>query len=144
MSSKHLRKDPSFLRHRRRVVIIDASRSLSDLLGFLLAHEGHEAQTATDGPTAVELIRTFEPDVVVSSIVLPGGLDGFEVASQIQRCLSKKPLLIAHTSYSKREISERARAAGFDLYLPKPCSFEDLLRAVEFVSDAADCEDLQL
>lgn len=141
MHSKHPLNDPSSL--QRRVVIMGAARGGSHILRLMLERDGHEVQTATDGRAGLELVRSMEPDVVISSIELPG-LDGYEVASEIQASLSKKPLIIAHTGYSKREIGERAKAAGFDLYLAKPCLFSDLKRAVAFSSEAAGCEDLQL
>src|SRR5690606_32448708 len=141
MHSHHPPNDPSSL--QRRVVIMDAARGVAHTLRLMLERCGHEVRTATDGPTGVELTRAMEPDVVISCIELPG-LDGYEVASEIQSGLRRKPLIIAHTAYTKREIGERAKAAGFDLYLARPCLLSDLQRAVAFSSEAAGCEDLQL
>lgn len=141
MHSKNSLSDPSS--PRRRVVIIGPAHGGSHSLRLMLERDGHEVQFAPDGPAGLELARSMEPDVVISSIELPG-LDGCELARAIRSSLSRKPLVIAHTAYSKREIGERAKAAGFDLYLAKPCLFSDLQRAVASSGEAADLEDLRM
>jgi CheY-like chemotaxis protein len=80
---------------------------------------------------------------VFSCIELPG-LDGYEVAKEIRKSLPNKPLLVAHTSYGKWQIGERAKEAGFDVLLTKPASIADLWRVLSFIEGTTDCEDLRL
>jgi CheY-like chemotaxis protein len=62
---------------RGRVLIVDDDRKIRDLLLDLLNLEGYEVATALDGAEAIDLAQSFEPDVVVSDVVMPrvGGLE---------------------------------------------------------------------
>ena len=81
---------------------------------------GYEARLAHDGPTALEAARTYQPQVVLLDIGLPG-MNGYEVALRLRaEAKGHPPLLIALTGYSAREDRERAKEVGFDQLLTKP------------------------
>ena len=128
---------------RYRIVVVDSIRESAYVLRWLLERDGHEVKTANDGHSALELVKSADPEIVVSCIALLG-LDGFELARAIRQSQPKKPLLIAHTSYSRHEIGERAKEAGFDLFLPKPALFDDYRRAVDSLESRDECDDLWL
>jgi CheY-like chemotaxis protein len=121
----------------RRIVVIGAGAPLVDSLRCILERFGHEVATATDGESGVEMVKSLRPDVVLSSIEL-ARLNGYGVTEAIREALPQKPLLVAHSSYSKSEISQRAKQAGFDRYLGKPASVELLLRVIASVDGADD------
>jgi CheY-like chemotaxis protein len=144
MSQSNPSSSSTSLQARQRVVAIDAHGGTVVLVRRMLEHFGHEVHTATVGRTGVDLVKSVEPDVVISSVKIPG-LDGFQIANEIRRAsLVKRPLMIVHTSYSKQAIGEQAKAAGFDLYLSKPLSLPELVRAVAFESSATGYEEMQL
>src|SRR4030095_9882210 len=62
---------------RGRILIVDDDRKILDLLIELLASEGYDIASAIDGGEAFELALTFEPDTVISDVVMPvvGGLE---------------------------------------------------------------------
>jgi PAS domain S-box-containing protein len=62
---------------RGRVLIVDDDRKILDLLVDLLALEGYDVATACDGAQAIELALSFQPDLIVSDVVMPvlGGLE---------------------------------------------------------------------
>ena len=62
---------------RGRVLIVDDDRKILDLLVELLELEGYEVSAATDGAEALDKAASFDPDVVVSDVVMPivGGLE---------------------------------------------------------------------
>ena len=64
---------------RRRVLVVDDNESNADSLGVLLRAFGQDVYTAHDGPSAIELARHHQPDVILLDIGLPG-IDGYEVA----------------------------------------------------------------
>lgn len=113
-----------------RVLVIEPRTEAGYVTKKLLESAGHQVEFATNGKKGVELAVTHEPDVVTTSIEVPE-LDGFEIASELRARLSKKPRLIATTSYAKSEIGDRLKAVGFDYYLAKPFSRESLLTVVE-------------
>jgi CheY-like chemotaxis protein len=85
---------------------------------------GHEVRSAHDGPSALEVSKSFTPDVVLLDIGLPR-MDGYEVARRLRRISGRDNLvLVAMTGYGQEEDRRQAYEAGFDLHLTKPISFE--------------------
>jgi CheY-like chemotaxis protein len=121
----------------RRIVVIGSADSFVNSLRCILERFGHWVTTATDGQSGVDIVKAEQPDVVISSIEL-ARLNGFEVAEAIREALPQKPLLVAHSSYSKSEISQQAKQAGFDRYLGKPASVVDMLRVIASVDGTGD------
>lgn len=111
---------------RCRIMVVDDNRDAADMLGILLRMQGHVVQVAHDGFAAVQMAPTFNPDVVLLDIGLPG-LDGYAVAKQLRRLQSRTPLcLIAVTGYGQEEDRARSRAAGFDHHIVKPVEPSEL------------------
>lgn len=109
-----------------RIMVVDDNRDAADILGILLRMQGHVVQVARDGFAAVQMAPTFNPDVVLLDIGLPG-LDGYAVARQLRRLQSGRSLcLIALTGYGQDEDRERSRAAGFDHHIVKPVEPSEL------------------
>jgi CheY-like chemotaxis protein len=87
---------------------------------------GHEVRTAQDGPAAIEEARTYEPEVVLLDIGLPG-MDGLEVARRLRQELGlKDALLVAMTGFGQEEDRCRSQEAGFNAHLVKPVDLETL------------------
>jgi CheY-like chemotaxis protein len=88
---------------------------------------GYEVESASDGPEAVRKALSWQPDVAVVDIGLPG-LDGYEVARRIRAELADRIRLVAFTAHGQPEDKARAVDAGFDAHLAKPADADDLLR----------------
>jgi len=104
----------------RRVLVIedniDAAESLSDALSLF----DHQVEVALTGPAGVEKARTFNPEVVICDIGLPG-MDGYAVAKALRADpRSEKAYLVALSGYAFEEDVARALAAGFDRHMTKP------------------------
>jgi signal transduction histidine kinase len=111
---------------RRRVLIVDDNDDNAASLGLLLRALGQDVYTASDGPTALKLIRAHRPDVVLLDIGLPA-MDGYEVARQCrQDPRLDSTILVAMTGYGKDEDRRRSQEAGFNAHFVKPMSLEDL------------------
>jgi CheY-like chemotaxis protein len=105
---------------RFRILIVDDYRDAADTLALLLRLGGHEARTAGDGPTALDVAREFHPDVVFLDLGLPG-MDGCEVAKRLRHEASlKRPLLVALTGHTDGDSIRRVSDGGFDHHLLKP------------------------
>jgi len=63
----------------RKILIVDDNEDAAESLAALLQIEGHETRTACSGESALDIVPSFNPDVVVLDICLPGA-DGYEVA----------------------------------------------------------------
>jgi two-component system OmpR family response regulator len=76
---------------RARVLVVDDEMALRDMLAFGLSRAGFLVKGATDGTNALEVVRTWSPDVIVLDIMLPG-LDGFELLPALRR-LTEIPIV---------------------------------------------------
>ncbi len=88
---------------------------------------GFRVEEAHNGLQALERAQELRPDIVVSDLNIPG-IDGFELTRRIKQDprLCDVPVL-AVTGYAAFAAEpERARRAGCDAVLSKPCSPEDL------------------
>jgi two-component system CheB/CheR fusion protein len=101
---------------------VDALESSAALLRI----DGHDVQTARDGPATLLAVEQFSPEVVLLDIGLPG-MDGYEVARRIRSMPDQHDtLLIAHSGYGEEEHLQRATQAGFDHHLIKPADLGQL------------------
>ena len=85
-----------------------------------------EVQVAHDGPSALALLDSFEPELVLLDIGMPG-MDGYQVAARVRALPSQRhTVLIALTGWGQSEDRERSRAAGFDEHFVKPVDISTL------------------
>jgi signal transduction histidine kinase/CheY-like chemotaxis protein len=109
-----------------RILVVDDNQDGTEMLALLLRHEGHDVQTAADGPTALEVAGAFRPDMVLLDIGLPG-MDGHAVARRLRQAdAGKGMVLVAVTGYGQDEDRRRSRDAGFDHHLVKPVDIATL------------------
>jgi CheY-like chemotaxis protein len=118
----------------RRVLIVDDNPDAAEILAEALEESGHEVRTVGDGPSALQLVETFVPDVAFLDIGLPA-MDGYELASHLRRVpsLANKPL-VAITGYAQDDDRQRALASGFDEHLAKPLDLDRVLECIETLS----------
>ena len=113
---------------RGRVLIVDDDRRMLDLLVDLLEVEGYEISTALNGAEALDLAGAFDPDVVVSDVVMPvlGGLELCRRLKDDPRTAYVPVLLISGLITSDNGGIEGLHA-GADDYLDLPFRNEELL-----------------
>jgi DNA-binding response OmpR family regulator len=112
---------------QRRIAVIEDEQSIAASVAARLTAEGFDVQTAADGPSGVELCRSFRPDLVVLDLMLPG-LDGLEVCRRIQQ-ERHVPVLMLTARDSTTDL-EVGLAVGADDYLTKPFSPRELVARV--------------
>lgn len=112
--------------HSGRVLVVDDNVDSAESLGLLLGLMKYQVRIAHDGPTALKVVREFQPEIVLLDIGLPG-MDGYEIARRLRRQPeTKKVLLAAVTGYGGEEDRRLSREAGFDHHLIKPVGADTL------------------
>jgi DNA-binding response OmpR family regulator len=110
-----------------RVLIADDDRDTVLSLATLLLREGHEIREVYRGDAVLDQVHAYKPDVVLLDIGMPG-LTGFEIARHMQQELGRaRPLLIAVTAWNQPSAKVLGKLVGFDHYLTKPYSTDELL-----------------
>jgi CheY-like chemotaxis protein len=108
-----------------RILLVEDNPDVAHALAQLLKILGHTVSIAYDGKAALETALTFQPEVVLVDIGLPG-MDGYEVAKRLRQSPVSITQLIALSGYGQAEDKRRAQAAGFDRHLTKPVDVQAL------------------
>lgn len=124
-----------------QILVVEDNYDSATTTGWLLESMGYPNYTlAQDGPTALEVARRMQPDVVMLDIGLPG-MNGYEVCRELRRDPRfVNTLIIAQTGWGQDRYREMAYFAGFNHHLTKPLrpvELEALLSKVVPRSDAA-------
>lgn len=102
------------------VLVVDDNPTNLKLIAYLLQAKGYEVRTAGDAESALEVVRTARPRLILMDLQLPG-MDGLELTRQLKRSPETRDIVvIAVTAYAMRGDEQRARAAGCDDYMAKP------------------------
>src|SRR3989475_2878973 len=133
-----------------RILVVEDEEKVSRFVTRGLAAERFAVDVARDGKTGWELAQTYQYDVIILDLMLPG-LTGGEVLSRIRKSKSQVPILILT---ARDSISDKVEnfEAGADDYLTKPFAFAELLvrvkallrRTVVNRSSVLRVDDLQL
>ncbi len=112
-----------------RVLVAEDEALIRLDLVELLTAEGYQViAEAGDGEEALELARSFEPDLVVMDVKMPK-MDGITAAAVIAE--ERIAPVVMLTAFSQRELVERARDAGAMAYVVKPFDASDVVPAIE-------------
>jgi two-component system, cell cycle response regulator DivK len=115
------------------VLIVEPHADTSDMYCDYFSHQDVSTITASNAldALAVALMPAPTADVVVTNIKLPGELDGIDLVTRLRGTARTRrigTIILSARAFSSDE--ERARAAGCDLFVLKPCLPEVLLKQV--------------
>ena len=110
----------------RRVLLVDDEAGFTELLRDLLQMDNYEVEVAHDGEEGLEKVRSFNPEVIISDIVMPR-LSGFEMFKKIKANpdTAKIPFLFITGFQDDRVLSE-ARKIGVFGILKKPIDIDQI------------------
>jgi len=114
-----------------RVLAVDDDPDTLDCVAELLTLRGAFVVPATSAAAALDALRRFKPDVLVSDIGMPDR-DGYDLIRDI-RGLGRSPdelPAVAVTAFTSPEDRRRALAAGFQVHLTKPVDPGELTAVV--------------
>jgi CheY-like chemotaxis protein len=117
------------MRPRKRILVVDDNYDQAKTMNMLLSLMGHEICLAHDGPGAIEAAISFQPDVALIDIGLPG-MNGYDVARRLREMPQfQDTVLVAQTGWGQEEDRLRSIEAGFDHHVVKPANL-DLLQEI--------------
>ncbi len=123
----------------RKVLIVDDEPNIVTALEFLFRRSGYEVRLATNGAEALQEVDSFQPDVVLMDVMMPGR-SGYEVCQHLreQPELARIKIVMLSAKGSEAEVS-KGLSLGADLYVTKPFSTQELVNTIDrlFASDDA-------
>lgn len=116
--------------NKQKILIVDDDENIAELISLYLTKECFETMIVGDGESALETIKTFEPNLILLDLMLPG-IDGYEVCRNV-RATSGTPIIMLS---AKGEIFDKVLGLelGADDYMEKPFDSKELVARVKAV-----------
>ncbi|MFN0032774.1 MAG: response regulator transcription factor [Flavobacteriales bacterium] len=134
---------------KQKILLVDDEQDILELIGYNLEKEGYEVKTALNGRKALEVARSFNPDLVLLDVMMPE-MDGMETCRELREDDNLRNVLIAFLTARNEDYSQIAGFdAGADDYISKPIKprvlisrVKALLRRKQLAQPAQDVENL--
>jgi CheY-like chemotaxis protein len=118
---------------KRNALIVDDQPDIRKLIMMTMESEDFNLHEADNGEDAWRIAQTLRPAVVLLDVMMPGGLDGYQVCEKIKKdpMLQSLTKVILLTARGQKTDIEHGQAMGCDAYLVKPFSPIELLDTVD-------------
>src|SRR5688572_11302475 len=110
------------------VLVVDDEPNLRKVLGTLLEGAGHATSRAANAHEALDLVRSQDPDLVITDLRMPDG-DGMELLSWMRRDFPEIPVIVL-TAHGSIDLAVEAMRRGAHDFLGKPFEKERVLATV--------------
>ena len=115
---------------KQKILIVDDDNNIAELISLYLIKECFETRICNDGESAINTFDTFNPDLILLDLMLPG-IDGYQVCREI-RTKSQVPIIMLS---AKGEVFDNVLGLemGADDYMEKPFDSKELVARVKAV-----------
>ncbi len=111
----------------KHILVVDDESQITRVLRTTLSSHGYDIRVANDGETALEIMKDWTPDLVITDLSMPN-MDGLELCRRL-RAKSQVPIIVLSVRGEERT-KVQALDAGADDYITKPFGMEELLARV--------------
>jgi DNA-binding response OmpR family regulator len=115
----------------KKVMIVDDEPRVVNLVREVLLATGFDVIAAFSGDSAIELAALEQPDLILLDIILPGEMDGYQVAKRLRE-FSDVPIIMLTAKVREADMLHGFEV-GADDYITKPFSSKELLARVQAV-----------
>jgi two-component system, OmpR family, KDP operon response regulator KdpE len=110
-----------------RILVVDDDSQITRVLRTTLTSQRYDVRVANDGETALEIIKDWSPDLVITDVSMPN-MDGLALCHEL-RTRSQVPIIVISVKEDDRT-KVKALDLGADDYVTKPFSMTELLARV--------------
>lgn len=111
----------------RHILVVDDEPQITRVLRTTLSTHGYELRVANDGDAALDIIKDWTPDLVITDLSMPN-MTGLDLCRRI-RMQSRMPIIVLSVKGEERAKIE-ALDSGADDYITKPFNMNELLARV--------------
>src|SRR5271169_3446778 len=115
------------MNEHRRILVVDDESQITRVLRTSLSSQGYDIRVANDGETALEIMKDWTPDLVITDLSMPN-MDGLQLCRRL-RPSTQIPIIVLSVRGEERT-KVQALDAGADDYVTKPFGIEELLARV--------------
>ena len=112
---------------KRNILVVDDEPQITRVLKTSLSSQGYSIRTASDGKQALQEMKSWVPDLVITDLRMPN-MDGLELCRAI-RTESRVPIIVLSVK-GEETIKVESLDAGADDYVTKPFNMNELLARV--------------
>ncbi len=118
---------------KQKILIVDDDDNIAELISLYLLKECYDTRIAGDGAAALASVRSWQPDLMLLDLMLPG-MDGYQVCREVRSSAESADLPIIMLS-AKGEIFDKVLGLemGADDYMEKPFDPKELVARVKAV-----------
>lgn len=115
---------------KQKILIVDDDTNIAELIDLYLTKECFQCELAFDGDMALKKHTTFQPDLILLDIMLPG-IDGYDICREIRKTSSVPIIMLS----AKGEVFDKVLGLelGADDYIIKPFDSKELVARVKAV-----------
>ena len=127
----------------RKVIVIEDEPDIQEIILHNLLRDGYQVEATSNGEKGLEMVRRFEPDLVLLDLMLPG-LDGVEVCRRMKTDPRTRAIsIIMVTARGEESDVVLGLGLGADDYVTKPFSPRELMERVKAVLRRGPLQDHQ-
>lgn len=124
------------LGYQTRILIVDDERTIADTLVMILKVKGHDAMAAYSAESAVEAVEIFEPDIVLSDVVM-GKMTGVDLAIYLSKARPDCKVVLFSGQTATSSLLDEARRKGHSFrLLSKPIHPDQLIEDLTSLSQS--------
>jgi two-component system KDP operon response regulator KdpE len=112
---------------KQRILIVDDEPQITRVLHRGISAQGYETRTASDGATALDIMKEWQPDLVITDLAMPK-VNGLELCRQL-RATSEIPIIVLSVR-AEEQTKVQALDIGADDFITKPFSMAELLARI--------------
>jgi len=116
--------------NKQRILIVDDDNNIAELISLYLAKECFETMIVNDGESALSVITSFEPNLILLDLMLPG-MDGYQVCREVRSKYATPIIMLS----AKGEVFDKVLGLelGADDYMEKPFDTKELIARIKAV-----------
>jgi len=115
------------------ILVVEDTPSEQTLITEMLRDSGYQVVLANNGQEALSQLEQVNPDVVITDLVMPG-MSGLELCRNLKRNPNTKNLPVLACTSKNQELDKLwGMKQGIDVYITKPYTKDDILRALRSV-----------
>src|ERR1700684_1815750 len=111
----------------KHILVVDDESQITRVLRTSLSSQGYDLRVANDGETALEIMKDWSPELVITDLSMPN-MDGLELCRKL-RLTTQIPIIVLSVR-GEEKTKVQALDAGADDYVTKPFGIEELLARV--------------
>jgi DNA-binding NtrC family response regulator len=117
---------------KTKVLVVDDEPAIREVLEMILQEWGYEVRLASDGAEAKEMVETYDPDIVISDVVMPQ-LSGLDLLRCLKAGNPNRPVILV-TAHASIDLAVESMKQGAQDFITKPMDYPKLraiLKAAE-------------